>query len=162
MNHPCENHGYMVAHLAKDSMMHRATAATVTLSWSTPQGDNRRRKGHSKQTLKGVMTIRAQTGIRSNSGHAPAVREAYAATPAMTTRLPWSEHQSDQPEHSVDVGRFPLVVSVILETIRATKIFVDGGSDSNLIYWDTFKRLKINIDKLRPPRGSIIKIVLGR
>ena len=83
------------------------------------------------------------------------------------TRLPWSVHsiafdESDQPEHSVNVGRFPLVASIVLETICATKIFMDGGSNSNLIYWDTFERLKIGIDKLRPPRGPITKIVPGR
>ena len=74
------------------------------------------------------------------------------------TQLPWSE----QLEHSVDVGRFPLVVSVVLETVHATKIFLEGGSDSNMIYWDTFKRLKIGTDKLRPPRGPITEIVPGR
>ena len=83
------------------------------------------------------------------------------------TRLHWLEYpitfdESDQPKHSVDVVRFPLVISVVLETIRATKIFMDGGSDSNLIYWDTFERLKIGIDKLRPPRGPITGIVLRR
>jgi hypothetical protein len=83
------------------------------------------------------------------------------------TRLPASEHpitfdESDQPEHSVDVGRFPLVVSVVLETICSTKVFMDGGSDSNLIYWDTFKKLKIGLDKLCPPRGPITGIVPGR
>ena len=88
-------------------------------------------------------------------------------TPMATTRFPWSEHpitfdKSDQPEHSVDVGRFPLVVNVVLEIVHATKIFMDGGSDSNLIYWDTFDRLKIGIDKLHPPRGPITKIVPGR
>ena len=128
-----------MAHLAKDCKMYRATAAASTLSRGTPRGDNRRRKGHSKQTLKRVMTIHAHTGIRLDFGHTPAVREAYATTPATTTRLPWSAHpitfgESDQPEHLVDVGRSPLVVSAVLETIRATKIFMDGGSDSNLIY----------------------------
>ena len=38
------------------------------------------------------------------------------------TLLPWLEHpitfdKSYQPEHSIDVGRFPLVVSVVLETV---------------------------------------------
>ena len=85
------------------------------------------------------MTIYAHTGIWSDSGHTPAVWEAYATAPVTMTRLPWSEHpimfdESDQPEHSVDVGRFPLVVTIVLETICATKIFIDGGSDSNLIY----------------------------
>ena len=70
---------------------------------------------------------------------------------AAMTRLHWSEYpitfdESDQPEHSVDIGRFPLVVSAVLETVRATKIFMDERSDSNLIYWDTFERLKIGID----------------
>jgi len=86
---------------------------------------------------------------------------------AITTRLPWSEHpitfnESDQPEHSVDIGCFPSVVSAVLETVRATKIFMDGGSDSNLIYWDTFKRLKIGTDKLHPPKGPITRIVPRR
>jgi hypothetical protein len=83
------------------------------------------------------------------------------------TWLPWLEHlitfdESDQPEHSVDVDRFPLVVSAVLETVRTTKIFMDEGSDFNLIYWDTFERLKIGTEKLRPPRGPITRIVPWR
>jgi hypothetical protein len=54
------------------------------------------------------------------------------------------------------------VVSAVLETVRAAKIFMDGGSDFNLIYWGTFKRLKIGIDKLRPPRDPITRIVSGK
>ena len=100
-------------------------------------------------------------------GHTLAISGTHIAVPATTTRLPWSEHpitfdESDQPEHSVDVGRFPLVVSAVLETVRATKIYMDRGSDSNLIYWDTFEKLKIGTDKLRPSRGSITGIELGR
>ena len=38
---------------------------------------------------------------------------------------------------------------------------MDGGSDSNLIYWDTFERQKIGTDKLHPPRGLITRIVPG-
>jgi hypothetical protein len=84
-----------------------------------------------------------------------------------STRVPWLEHpitfdESDQPKHSIDIGRFPLVISAVLKTIRATKIFMDGGSDSNLIYWDTFERLRIGTDKLRPPKGLITGIVPGR
>ena len=90
------------------------------------------------------MTIHTHTGIRSDLGRTPAVREAHVVVPTAMTLLPWSEHpitfdESDQPEHLVDVGRFPLVVSVVLETVRATKIFMDGGSDSNLIYWTLSK-----------------------
>jgi hypothetical protein len=66
----------------------------------------------------------------------PTIREAHVAVPAIMARLPWSKHsitfdESDQPEHSIDVDRFSLVVSAVLETVRATKIFMDGGSDFN-------------------------------
>ena len=55
-----------------------------------------------------------------------------------------------------------MVVSVVVETIYATKIFMNGGSNSNLIYWDTFERLKISMDELCPSKGPITEIVLGR
>ena len=55
-----------------------------------------------------------------------------------------------------------MVISVVLKTIHATMIFTNRGSDSNLIYWDTFERLKISMDKLRPSKGPITMIVPGR
>jgi hypothetical protein len=113
------------------------------------------------------MAICTHTGAWPDSGHTPAVREAHITVPAIMTRLPWSEQpitfdESDQLKHSVDVGRSPLVVSAVLKTVRATKVFTDGGSDSNLIYWDTFKKLKISTNKLCPPKGPITRIVPGR
>ena len=45
MNLPCQNHGYLMAHLTKDCKMYRATAAVAILSWGTPRGDNRQHKG---------------------------------------------------------------------------------------------------------------------
>ena len=113
------------------------------------------------------MAIHAHTRTWSDMGHPPVIREAHTTAPMVTIWLPWSEHpisldESDQPKHSGNVSRFPLVVSAVLETVRTTKIFMDGGRDSNLIYWDTFEKLKIGMDKLRPPRGSITRIVPGR
>ena len=93
-----------MAHLTKDCKMYSTTAAVATPLWSTPRGDNRWRKGHSKQTLIKVMSIRAHTGTWSDLGHAPAIWEAYATATTMMTRLPWLEHlitfdENDQPEH---------------------------------------------------------------
>lgn len=81
--------------------------------------------------------------------------------------MPWLEYpiifdRSDQPEHLVDVGRFPLVVSAVIESVRATKVSMDGGSDSSLLYWDTFEILKIGTDKLHPTRGPISGVVPRR
>ena len=113
------------------------------------------------------MTICAHTGIRSDSGCMPTIREAHVMVPTAMARLPWSEHpitfdESDQPEHSVDVDRFPLIVNAVLEIVHATMVFMDGGSDSNLIYCGTFERLKIGTDKLCPLRGLITGLVPGR
>jgi xanthine/CO dehydrogenase XdhC/CoxF family maturation factor len=92
MNLPCQNHGYLVAHLARDYKMYRVTATAATLPRGTPREDSRWRKGHSKQTLKRVMTIRAHTRIWSDSGRTPAIRENHVAVPTATAWLPWSEH----------------------------------------------------------------------
>jgi hypothetical protein len=113
------------------------------------------------------MTISTRTRTQSDSGYESDVWEPHDAEPATKARLPWSEHpitfdESDQPEHLVDVRRFPLIVSTVLGTILAMKVFMDGGSDSNLIYWDTFKKLKISVNKLRPTKGPITRIVPRR
>jgi hypothetical protein len=39
---------------------------------------------------------------------------------------------------------------------------MDRGSNSNLIYWDTFEKLNIGIEKLRHARGLITSVVLGQ
>jgi hypothetical protein len=39
---------------------------------------------------------------------------------------------------------------------------MDRGSDSNLIYWDTFEKLNIGIEKLCPARGLITSVVPGQ
>jgi hypothetical protein len=71
------------------------------------------------------MTIHAH-GIQSDTGHLPVNREAHTTAPVTTTWLPWSEHpitfdESDQPKHSVNVGKFPLVISTILKTVAPPK-----------------------------------------
>lgn len=84
-----------------------------------------------------------------------------------THRLPWLEYLitfdvSDQPDPLVDVGRFLLMVTTVIESIHATKVFMDRGSDSNLLYWDTFKRLKISTNRLCPMNGLISGVVPGQ
>lgn len=135
--------------------------------WEPHNKNKHRREEYSGQAPEGVMVIFSRTEARSNLGYHPPFRwEIYAKLPAATSRLPWLENsitfdRSDQPKHLVDIGRFPLVVSTVIETVRATKVFMHGGTDFNLLYWDTFKRLKIGIDKLCPVKGLITGVVLG-
>jgi hypothetical protein len=92
MNLPCQNHGYPLSHLTREYKMYRVIVAVATLPWGTPREDSRWCKGHSKQTLKQVMTIRAHTRIWSDSGRKLAVQENHVMVPAATAWLPWSEH----------------------------------------------------------------------
>ena len=46
------------------------------------------------------------------------------------------------------MGRFPLVVSVVIENVWVTKIIMDGGSGINILYKDAFDRLNVDIRKL--------------
>jgi hypothetical protein len=48
----------------------------------------------------------------------------------------------------------PLGGSAVIETVRVSKIFMGRGSNINLLYWDTFERLKIGIDRLRSHRAG--------
>lgn len=48
----------------------------------------------------------------------------------------------------VEAGRFPLVVSVVIENVRMTKILMDGGSDINILYKYAFDRPNMDIRKL--------------
>lgn len=95
-------------------------------------------------------------------------RSVCATVPAAPPpQLPWSERlitfdKNDHPNHIVKTCRFPLVVNTMIKTAWVTMIFMDGGSNINLLYWDTFEKLKIGIDKLCPPWGLIYGVTLGR
>ena len=48
----------------------------------------------------------------------------------------------------VEVGRFPLVVTAVIENTRVTKILMDGGNGINILYKDAFDKLNMGIRKL--------------
>jgi hypothetical protein len=48
----------------------------------------------------------------------------------------------------VEDGRFPLVVTAVIENTRVMKILMDGGSGINILYKDAFDKLNVDIRKL--------------
>jgi hypothetical protein len=48
----------------------------------------------------------------------------------------------------VEAGRFHLVVSAVIETMRMRKILMDEGSGINILYKDAFDKLNVDIRKL--------------
>jgi hypothetical protein len=61
----------------------------------------------------------------------------------------------------VKAGSFPLVVSIIIETIKMMKILIDGGSGFNIFYKDAFDKLNVDIKKLHASLSPFHRIVLG-
>ena len=81
--------------------------------------------------------------------------------------LGWSEwpitfDRTNHPNLVVEVGRFPLVISVVIETMRMTKILMDGGSGINILYKDAFNRPNMDIRKLHMSESPFHSIVPGR
>jgi hypothetical protein len=91
----------------------------------------------------------------------------FATALAIPVYLRWSErpitfNRDDHPDHFIEAGRFPLVVSVVVGGVKMTKVLMDGGSDINILYRDASKKLNVQTSKLRPPHSPFHGIVLGR
>jgi hypothetical protein len=52
----------------------------------------------------------------------------------------------DHPDRIPKLGRFPLIVDLLVGMTRLTKALMDGGCGLNLIYLDTFEGLGLTHD----------------
>jgi hypothetical protein len=52
------------------------------------------------------------------------------------------------------------VVSTVIETVRMTKIVMDGGSGINILYNDAFDKLNVDIRKLHASQSPFHGIIL--
>jgi hypothetical protein len=46
--------------------------------------------------------------------------------------------RKDHPDHILQPGRFPLIVSPIIGKTRMSRVLMDGGSGLNLLYAETY------------------------
>jgi hypothetical protein len=64
--------------------------------------------------------------------------------------LRWSErpvtfNRDNHPDHVIEAGQFPLVVSTVVGGVKMTKVLMDGGSGINILYKGAFEELNIEI-----------------
>jgi hypothetical protein len=76
-----------------------------------------------------------------------------AISPTTLKYLHWSEFPSmfDRTDHSNSIpklGRFPLIVDLLVGMTYLTKALMYEGSDLNLMYLDTFDVLGLTRDQL--------------
>jgi hypothetical protein len=91
----------------------------------------------------------------------------FTTVPVVPIYLRWSErsitfNRDDHPDHVIKASRFSLVVSAVVGGINMTKVFMDGGSDINILYKDAFEKLNIETSKLLPLHSPFHGIVPER
>jgi hypothetical protein len=77
-------------------------------------------------------------------------REVLNIEPAVPTPLRWSEvpitfSHADQWTSFFEPGRFPLVLKPVVAGSRLNKVLIDGGSELNVLFTKTLKKMKLDI-----------------
>ena len=90
-----------------------------------------------------------------------------AVMPATPNWLRWSEHtvtwsRDDHPPQVREPGKLALVVAPYVAGYKLTKVLMDGGSSINILYYDTFQRLRLKDSSLQPTSTVFHGIVPGR
>ena len=85
---------------------------------------------------------------KGKRNHKLRLHEGNAAAPTTPIYLRWFEwlitfDRHDHPDHIINVGCFPLMVELMIEDIRMTKVHIDGDNDINILYKDTFDKLNV-------------------
>ena len=68
-------------------------------------------------------------------------------------------NRDDHPDHVIEAGRFPLVVSTVIGGVKMTNVLMDGESGINILYKDAFEKLNIETSKLRLPHSLFHGII---
>ena len=90
--------------------------------------------------------------------------EVYTIEPAAPAFLRWSESaitfdQSNHPDSIPQLGRYPLMVDLIIGMKCLTKVLMDGGSGLNIMYAKTLDAMGINRSRVRPTGAPFHGIV---
>lgn len=49
-----------------------------------------------------------------------------------------------------------MVVSIVTANFMVSKVLIDQGSSTDILYWKTFQRLKASPDTIQPHYGSLL------
>ena len=50
----------------------------------------------------------------------------------------------------------PMVVSIIIANFMVSKVLIDQGNSTNILYWRTFQRLEVSHDTVHPYVGPLL------
>jgi hypothetical protein len=81
-------------------------------------------------------------------------REVCSVKVATPVYLDWSDKpitfdQGDHPDCVPSLGKYPLVVDLVIGNTRLSKVLMDGGNSLNIIYAETLGLLEIDLSTIR-------------
>ena len=93
--------------------------------------------------------------------------ELNAIVPDVPQYLDWSEQavtwdRDDHPDHVPHPNKYALVVDPIVDNFILTKVLMDGGSNLNIMYADTLKRMNLSESQLDFSKVKFHGIVPGK
>jgi hypothetical protein len=95
------------------------------------------------------------------------LREIMSVEPAVPRPLRWSEvpilfSRDDQWTSFSEPGKFPLVLDPVVAEVKLTRVLIDGGSDLNLIFTSTLRKMGLDLtDILVPSKSPFYGIIPG-
>jgi hypothetical protein len=94
-------------------------------------------------------------------------REVFSAKVATPVYLDWSDKpitfdQGDHPDCVPSPGRYPLVVYLVIDNARLSKVLMDRGSSLNIIYAETLGLLGVDLSTIRAGAAPFHGIVPGK
>src|SRR6187399_2376320 len=94
-------------------------------------------------------------------------RAVNAVEPAVPRYLRWSERpivwrREDHPPRVDNPGQLALVVAPQVVGYKFTKVLMDGGSNINILYYETFRRMGLTDKKLRQSNTVFHGVVPGK
>jgi hypothetical protein len=80
-------------------------------------------------------------------------REVCSVKVAAPVYLDWSDKpitfdQGDHPDRVPSSGKYPLIVDLVIDNVRLTKVLMDGGSSLNIIYAETLGLWQIDLSTI--------------
>jgi hypothetical protein len=93
--------------------------------------------------------------------------EVLAVKPAAPIFLRWSRYaitfdRSDHPDNVPHPGWYPLVIDLIINKKRLSKVLMDGINGLNIMYVEMLDAMGINRSHIRPTGAPFHGIVLGK
>jgi hypothetical protein len=94
------------------------------------------------------------------------LRDIYALEPVALKYNPWSAYPItfDKHDHPTSIrhgGSAPLVLDPIVDGFHLTRILMDGGSNLNLIYEDTVRKMGIDSSRIKPSSTTFKGVIPG-